>query len=491
MRLTLPHRKRYSVLMPFIVVSAVFFSIAAVRADAADWPNWRGPNHNGISGERGWMKAWLEEEPKVLWEKSVGVGYSSVAVVGDRVYTMGNKDGSDIVWCLNADTGTEVWKHSYSCPRDPAGGYSGPRATPTVNGKHVFTMSHNGQVLCLDADSGEVAWNKNVPKELNAGIPQWGLAGSPLVAGKEVILNVGTAGVALDKTTGKIVWRTGGGMAGYATPVLFEAGGREYLVVSGATSIAIVNAANGDLIDKYAWRNSSQVNAADPIISGDKIFISADYGKGCALLKFSGDNLNEVWRNKEMRNHFNSCVLWKGHLYGFDKSGLKCMDFATGGVKWSRRGFGRESSLMIADGKMIMMEERGTLVVAEPSPNGYKELARKRVLSGTCWTTPVLSGGRIFCRNHQGTLLCLKVGPKPPRVNPKPAANKPKPRVVLPRKKPQAEPSDPAAGKLGLAKSYLASGRKEKAKTILKDIVQNHKNSVYARDAVKLLESIR
>ncbi|MCD4699178.1 MAG: PQQ-binding-like beta-propeller repeat protein [Phycisphaerae bacterium] len=400
--------------MAIVVASVVVVCPnAAVRTDAADWPNWRGPKHNGISDEKGWMKAWLKEEPKVLWEKSVGVGYSSVAVVGDRVYAMGNSGGRDTVWCLNADTGKEIWQRPYSCPRDPAGGYSGPRATPTVDGKHVFAMSHNGQVFCLDADSGKVIWKKNVPKELGGGIPQWGLAGSPLVVGKLLILNIGTAGVAMDKATGKIVWKTGAGKAGYATPVLFETDGRKCLAIFGATSLAIVDATNGKPIARHPWKTKYDVNAADPIIFGDRIFISSNYGVGCALLQFRGKNLKSLWKNKKMRNHFNSCVLWKGHIYGFDASGLRCMDFATGGVKWSQRGFGRQSSLVIADGKMIMMEERrGTLVVAEASPDGYKELARRKVLSGTCWTVPVLSGGRIFCRNHQGKLICLKVGPK-------------------------------------------------------------------------------
>jgi hypothetical protein len=147
---------------------------------------------------------------------------------------------------------------------------------------------------------------------------------------------------------------------------------------------------------------------------------------------------------------------------------------------------------MIASGKMVIMEERGTLVVAEPSPAGYKELARVKALSGTCWTVPVLSGGRVFCRSHQGELVCIKVGPKPPKVKPKPLANKPNSKVDPDKKKkPTPTESDPAEGKLGMAKSYLSAGMKEKAKTLLKDIVENHKDSWYARDAKKLLESIK
>ncbi len=415
-----------------IVAAAVTLLLpAADRAAAADWPNWRGPKHNGVSGEKGWFEAWLKEEPKVLWEKTVGAGYSSVAVVGGRVYTMGNDSRNDTVWCLNADTGKEVWKHTYPCRQ---GSYKGPRATPTVAGKSVYTISRAGHVFCLDAASGKERWRK----KLSAGLPTWGFAGSPLVAGKLVILNVGGAGVALDKKTGNIVWKSSAGKAGYATPVTFELDGRKCAAIFSGTHLEIVNIASGESVSRHYCKNQHLVNAADPIISGDKVFISSGYGVGCTLLKIGGGKLSVLWRNKKMANQFSSCVLWKGHLYGFDWSNrFKCLDFATSEVKWSQKGFGRQSSLMIADGKMVIMEQRGTLVIAEPSPNGYKELAKKKVLSGTCWTVPVLADGRIYCRSYQGKLLCLKVAPKPSRAKLPPV-----------KKAPEPTEANPAAGKL-------------------------------------------
>ena len=270
-------------------------------------------------------------------------------------------------------------------------------------------------------------------------------------------------------------------------------GKQKCVAIFAEKSLEIVNPANGNNLCRHHWKTRYDVNAADPIISGNKVFISSGYGAGCALLKIEGKKLTVLWQNKNMANHFNSCVLWKGHLYGFDWSKrFKCLDFATGKVKWSQRSFGRESSLMIAGGKMVIMEARGTLVVVEPSPTGYKELARVKALSGTCWTVPVLSGGRVFCRSHQGELVCIKVGPKPPKTEPKPPVKKAKPNVDPDKKtKPASSESDPAEGKLGMAKSCLSAGMKEKAKTLLKDIVENHKDSRYARDAEKLLESIK
>ncbi len=474
--------RRLLTAVAIVAATVTLVLLTAGRAEAADWPNWRGPDHNGISDEKGWLEHWLKNGTKQLWKKSVGVGYSSVAVVGDRVYTMGNDGKTDTIWCLNADTGEEIWKHTYTCK--PAKDYKGPRATPTVDSKNVYTLSREGHVFCLDAKSGTERWKK----KLNARPPGWGFSGSPLVFGKLLILNVGSAGVALDKGAGEIAWKSGSGKSGYATPVPFELGKRKCVAIFAEKTLEIVDPAKGNNICRHHWKTGSNVNAADPIISGDKVFISSGYGHGCALLKIEGKKLTVLWQHKRMANHFNSCVLWKGHLYGFDWSNrFKCLDFATGKVKWSQRGFGRQSSLMIAGGKMVIMEARGTLVVAEPSPAGYKELARVKALSGTCWTVPVLSGGRVFCRSHQGELVCIKVAPKPP----KPTVKNPKPKVDPVVKKSSPDDSDPARGKLGMAKSYLSAGMKEKAKAILTDIVENHKDSRYARDAKKLLKKIR
>ena len=427
--------RRLSASAPIVAAAVTLLLLAATRADAADWPNWRGPNYNGVSDEKGWMEGWLKKELKVLWERSVGIGHSSVAVSKGRLYTMGNRGNIDTVWCLNAETGAVIWEHSYPCP---ARDYPGPRATPTVDGQYVYTLSREGHVFCLQADSGKVIWSRNLQKELSAKPPTWGFAGSPLVEGKLLILNVGTAGVALDKATGRIVWKSGPGTAGYSTPVAFTMGQMRCVAILNATSLVVLDAANGKQIWRLPRKVAYDVNAADPIISGNKMFISSGYKKGCALLRIDGEKPTVLWQNREMSNYFNNCVLWKGHIYGFDRfnrTRLRCLDFQTGDVKWSRRLGKKDCALMIADGKMIIMEWRGTLIIAEASPAGFKELARRKVLSGTCWAIPVLSGGRIYCRSHQGKLLCLKVGPNPDRAKANPAGSKRKTDKKSPAKK--------------------------------------------------------
>ena len=400
------------------VFAGSMISCAKSATITTGWHQWRGPNRNGISTKQGWLSIWPEEGPKELWKISVGMGYSSVAVSNGRVYTMGNLEKTDTVYCLDANTGDVIWKHPYRCVTE-SGGHPGPASTPTVDGKYVYTLSREGHLFCLNADS-EVIWDKHVKEDFGAKSPQWDFASSPLVLGKMIIVDVGMT-LALDTSTGTLIWKTkdygdawddikshGGG---YSSPFAFQLNGSQRLAVFNSSGLVILNPENGQELLLHPWKTSYNVNAATPIVSGDKVFISSGYNVGCALVQVSGDKPAVVWQNKKMRNHFNSCVLWEGHLYGFDESTLKCMDFQTGDVKWKQGGLGK-GSLMLADGKLIAMGDKGDLVIAEASPVEYKEISRAKVLSGLCWTVPVLSSGKLYCRNHEGDLVCLDVSGK-------------------------------------------------------------------------------
>lgn len=389
--------------------------LGAITWDAAaeDWPRWRGPNLNGISAEKGWQTAWPAGGPKQLWRASVGTGFASLAVSNGRVYTMGNDAGQDTVHCLDASTGKPIWTHSYPCPVESNNYEGGPNATPTVDGDRVYTLSKRAQLFCLDAASGKVVWSKNLMEQLGVTKPQWGFAGSPLVQGNLVILNVGTAGTAVDKATGKVVWSNGKGAAGYATPVPFTQGNRTGVAIFGAKALLAVDPATGRGLWSYPWETSYDVNSADPIVSGDLFFISSGYNRGCALVRAQGASAANVWENKNMKHHFNPGVLIGGFIYGIDgQSGngatLNCLDLKTGEIKWSQRGIG-SGSLIAADGKLIVLGNQGELIVAEASPTAFKAIARAQVLGGKCWTAPVLANGRIYCRNARGDLVCLDV----------------------------------------------------------------------------------
>ncbi|MDB6124308.1 MAG: qgdA [Pedosphaera sp.] len=385
--------------------------LSTAQARAEDWYRWRGPDLNGISKETGWQKNWPTEGPKQLWKASVGMGFSSVSVSKGHVYAMGNQKDTDTVYCFDAATGESVWKHTYPCALDPKYYEGGPSSTPAVDGDRVYTMSKKGDLFCLDAAKGKVVWSKNVHDELGAEIPTWGFAGSALIEGDLVILNVGEAGTAFDKKTGKLVWTSGKGVCGYSTPVAFNQGKDRCVALAAAQSVLAVKVADGKKVWSYPWKTQYDVNAADPIISEGKMFISSGYGHGGALVDISKETPTKIWENKNMKNHFASSVLWKGHLYGVDENELKCMVWDTGEVKWGEKKFGK-GSLMLADGKIIGLSDKGELMVADAVPAEFKPISRAQVLGGKCWSVPVLSNGKIYCRNAKGDLVCLDVSGK-------------------------------------------------------------------------------
>ena len=360
-----------------IVICAVLGLAAQPFAatKAADWPHWRGPGHDGISVETRLLLQWPPSGPRRVWTAQVGDGYSSIAIVGGRVYTMGNRGAKDTVTCLNAMTGSPVWSYSYPCS---AGDPSGPRATPAVSGNSVYTLSSEGLALCLNATTGKIVWQRSLAREMNAQRPQWGFSGSPLIEANLVIYNLGTAGTALDKVTGRPAWSSGGGAAGYATPVAYTVGNQHGVALFAATGIVGVNPRNGRPYWQYPWQTSYDVNAADPIFVGDTVFISSNYGKGCALLRVGQNRPSVAWQNRNMKNHFNSCVRLGGSLYGNDENTLKCIDVRSGAERWQCRGMGK-GGLIVADGKLIVITERGDLVIAAAAPDRYREMARAQV----------------------------------------------------------------------------------------------------------------
>ncbi len=388
------------------VTAGLLVLSALSSAGAADWPHWRGPQSNGISSETGWLSRWGAGGPRKLWTAQVGEGYASVAVAAGRAYTVGNNNGQDTVYCLNADTGQVLWRQSYRCE---AGNYGGPRATPWVDGNSVFTMSREAVAYCLNAQTGKVVWTRNLRQESRAQDPQWAFAGSPYAQGNSVFFNVGTAGIALNKATGVPEWVSGSGRAGYASPVPYTVGGKRGLAFFGGSGLAGLDPETGKPQWQFRWSTSHDVNAADPIFTGDSVFVSTGYNVGCALVKLTGGAPRPVWQNKNMRNHFNSSVLVNGTLFGNDDGRLRALDLANGQERWSGTTLGK-GGLIAADGKLILLTERGELVIAEAKPDRYAELARARVVStGDCWTQPALANGRIYCRSHSGELVCVDV----------------------------------------------------------------------------------
>jgi outer membrane protein assembly factor BamB len=386
------------------------FAVGAV----ADWPSFRGPHHNGISDEKGLKTTWESALPMV-WQKPIGAGFSTVAAVGDRLFTGGTAEGKQVIFCLKADTGDIVWQKPLEDAYPEGQGGDGPRATPTIDGGRLYMLGARGKLVCLQADSGNEIWSTTF-----SNMPQWGYSGSVLIDGELAITSGGANDgglVALDKKSGKVVWKCGDDPAGYATPYPFDFGGKHYVFGFTGESAIIVEPASGRQLWRVPWKTDWNVNAAAPIFHEGHLFLSSGYSTGSALYKLSvdGDKLagEEVWREKKLfLNKFQSCVLYEGNLYGCDQNALICADFLTGKEKWREvrgpKGKYQNGTVVLAEGNLFVLTEQGVLQIGKASPDGWKPQTTADVLDGRCWTVPVIDRGRLYARNLE-RLACFNL----------------------------------------------------------------------------------
>ena len=391
-------------------------------AGASDWPQWRGPNRDGISQEVGLLKKWPDGGPQVLWRVSFGEGFSGISVADGRVYTMFSDTEDEFVVCLDAANGEEIWRFRTDKTFYEYEGGNGPRATPTIDGELLFTVSAQGKFYALHSVNGEKIWSYDLIKDFKGYMPRWGFSSSPLVEGNHLFVEVGGVNgkfiVAFDKKNGDVLWSSHTDKLGYASPIAVTIGGVRQLIVFAGHRLLSVSTDNGELLWSFPWRTGRyDVHAATPIfIPPDKIYISSAYGKGAAVLRVkvtdspesSARNkieVEEVWRNGRMQNRLATSVLYDNHLYGFHRTILKCIDASTGVEKWKTRGFG-EGTLMLADGHLIILGDRGKLGLVKATASAYHEAASAEVLNGLCWTVPTLANGRLYARNEK-EMVCL------------------------------------------------------------------------------------
>ena len=406
--------KPANTILPIFNVVSSLTLIAAVAAQADDWPQWRGPARTGISAEKGWQTQWPADGPKQVWTASLGVGWSSFSVANGRVFTMGNENEVDKVYCFDALTGKPLWTHSYDCSSKDPNGYPGTRCTPTVDGDLIYTVSRQGHFFCLVAKTGAVKWSKDFKKDFGSKPPTWGFSGSPLIEKDWVLYEVGASNasvVAFDKKTGDVVWKAGDDEPGYSSFLAFNLGGETCFPQFSKDQIIGRRMKDGKELWRHPWKTSYGVNAATPVIDGDTMFVSSGYNFGCALLQMSGDSVKEVWRNKAMRNHVNSCILLDGYLYGFDESKLKCIELKSGEEKWAVDQYGK-GSLTLAGDTFIIYSGGGRLATAKLTPDGCKEISGFQALKDKdTWAAPVLANGKLYVRTRN-QMACLDVSGK-------------------------------------------------------------------------------
>ncbi len=391
---------------PFPVLSLSLTLLAAGPAAALDWPQFRGVNRDGVSAETDLPRRWPAEGPRVVWKQAIGEGYSGVSVAGDRLYTMDSDGTTEYVLALEAGSGKEVWRVAAGPELiDPMG--NGPRTTPTLDGGTVYAMGSHGRLLALKAADGAKIWEVDLPQAFGAKRPTWGYSGSPLIDGDLLILEVGgkegRGVVAFEKDTGKIRWGALDGDAAYSSPAVMTIGGiKQYVVTRRAGPQTVALRLDGSVL--WTHPGPFSVIASALFIPPDKVYVSGGDDAGAVLMRIKTEGgkatVEELWKTRTMKNHFNNAVLVGEHLYGFDNATFKCLSVATGEPAWALRGLGK-GSLLVADGNLlIVLSDTGTLLLVEATPAAYTELARFQAMEGKAWTAPTLANGRLYLRDH-------------------------------------------------------------------------------------------
>ncbi|MHA3774334.1 PQQ-binding-like beta-propeller repeat protein [Verrucomicrobiota bacterium sgz303538] len=394
----------------------------AFSAFAADWPQWRGPQRDDVSRETGLLKQWPAEGPKRVWlfEKA-GAGYAGFSIADGQLFTMGTRDGKEVLLALDANTGKELW----SAPIGDVLGNNwgdGPRGTPTVDGDRVYALGGQGTLICADRKGGQVVW-KHTMQELGGKTPGWGYTESVLVDGNQVVCTPGGKQgtlAAFDKNTGAKLWQSTEWTDGaqYSSIVPAKINGQQQYVQLVMEAFAGVDPKDGKVLWRVPFPGRTAV-IPTPIVRDNNVFVTAGYGVGSKMVEIQpGNQVKEIYENKIMKNHHGGVVLVGDHLYGHsDGVGWLCMDFKTGNQVWAERNALGKGAVSAADGMLYCLDEgKGTVVLAEAAPTGWKEHGRftlepqskTRSPQGRIWTHPVISNGKLYLRDQE-YIYCFDV----------------------------------------------------------------------------------
>ena len=404
--------------MRFLPVALGFLLATELRAD--DWPQFLGPRRDGTSLERGLLDAFPQPGPKIIWQREVGEGYSGPVIAGERLILFHRVGAEEVVECLLASTGKPQWKFTYPTNyQDGLGKGNGPRSTPVIVGDKVVTLGAEGTLHCLSLDTGKKVWSRSLTKEYKTPLGYFGIATSPVVEQNLVLINVGgkNAGiVAFDLDSAKEVWKATNDPASYSSPVVCTVDGARLAVFFTRTGAVVLDPKTGDVRYQQRWRAryDASVNAATPLIIDNLAYFSTSYETGSLLLKLRKDGADEVWTAEEMMsNHYNTCIYDNGYLYGFDgrqeaSPSFRCVELKTKKVMWDKERFGC-GTMILADGKLVVLTERGDLILVQATPTAFKELAQTHLLNdGPCRAQIALAHGKLFARD-QRKVVCVEL----------------------------------------------------------------------------------
>lgn len=407
-----------------VLVLAGLLGSTAWAGDAA-WPQFGGPQRNFAPQPCAKLAdAWPKDGPKVAWKREIGPGHSSIVVDGGVLYTMYRGDEQDVVVALKADTGEPVWEFAYDCPMKPGMQLEfgpGPHSTPLIAGDRLYTLSATVLFHCLDRKTGKALWKHDLMAKLGAGHNGRGYGASPLAYKDLVILNVGSqqCGVAAFKQdSGELAWKSEPLRGGYSSPILAAIEGVDHLVVSLGRDRLGLDPATGETLWKLTVDESSAGMMATPIfVPPDRLFYSSGYGGGTRVLRVARRegkwSVEELWHSLKMKVHHASMVLAGDHVYAssgdFGPAMIMGIDVDDGRIAWRERGFSK-ANVLLADGKLIVLDEEGQLALARATPEGFKVLSQAAVLEHRAWTCPTLVGTRLYLRDYR-TIMALELGP--------------------------------------------------------------------------------
>jgi outer membrane protein assembly factor BamB len=373
---------------------------------------YRGPRRDGIIPGPKLARDWQAHPPKLVWRQPCGGGYASFVKIGPALATIEQRRDKEAVIAYDAATGRELWVYDYPALFSEALGGDGPRATPTFHGGRLYALGATGMLTCLDFASGKHVWSVDILKQNECGNLDWAMSGSPLVCDGLLLVNPGNQKgsaasrsiVAYDPLDGQRRLAAGQTKAAYASPMLATLAGTPQLLIFDAVGLAGHDPADGRELWRYPWKSEWDINASQPIIvDADHVAISS--AAGAALLKLSRSDdrwqVDEVWRNRNLKCGYSSPIAYQGHLYGIDENMLACVELETGKRKWkSRDGQYGHGQMLLRDDLLVILGEAGELALVAAAPDAFHELGRIQALDGKTWPVPLLVGNRIFVRNH-------------------------------------------------------------------------------------------
>jgi outer membrane protein assembly factor BamB len=385
-----------------------------------DWPGFRGPDRDGRRTGVRIAADWKQHPPKELWRQRIGPGWSSFAVVGDRLYTQEQDGDEEAVVCYNADTGGKpLWTHTDKARFSEIVAGPGPRATPTFHDGRIYALGAAGRLNCLDAATGKVFWTADIVADSGAAIPQWGFASSPLVADGIVTVFAGgpdgKSVLGYKASTGALAWAAGQGEYSYCSPQLVRLGGRDQVLIATDAGLTAIEPASGRVlwIDDAPLPPKTARIIQPALVDDSDVLVGAGFGHGTRRLRVSRSDdswsASEVWTSKAISPYFNDLVVYKGHLYGFDNDFLICVSLEEGERKWRARGYGHGQVLLLADqGLLLVLTEKGDVALVEAEPGKHKEIGRFQAFEGKTWNHPVVAHGKLYVRNGE-EMACYRL----------------------------------------------------------------------------------